>query len=188
MKVAEAVRLVLGVAVAFGGYIHEAHAESCYAQTTMTVENCPPGSRPNPQWPGGDANGNPQDGPPKLIYVTMPYIPNNPFAMASCSAATPSQREDYASYAIQYFIAYESNLFQAQGQPFKGFDPRTEFHVVFPDGTFLTYYDWYAQAQNIPVTGVNLRGGDGATCPALWAPISSWPKLGDANYLHYDWS
>lgn len=184
MNTGQAVRLVLGVAMAFGSYINEAQAASCYAETSG-IERCPPGSGPNPDWPGGDASGDPQNGEPTRVYVTMPYVDGNPYAV-SCAAATLEQRLNYATWALKSFIAYET----ARLGPFGGgvqFRPDTEFEIVYPDGSYQSFLDYGAVLSGHPATGEKMElMGAANSCPHI-SGRGNWPQLGNDWYQYGSW-
>lgn len=183
MNTSQAVRLVLGVALTFGGYMHSAQAASCYAETTG-IERCPPGSGPG--WLGGGASGDPQDGQPKSVYVSMPYIDGNPYAV-SCLSATMEQRLNYARWALSSFIAYESARYIASGGEAIFFRSDTEFEIVYPDGTYQSFYDYAAVLNSVPATGIDLvLMGPPSSCPHI-SERGRWPKLGESWYQYGSW-
>lgn len=178
MKLESAIRVALGVAMVFGGYIGTAEAASCLASQTVTIENCPPGGTgPRPDWPGGDASGDPVDNnPDRLWNVAIPLAPDNPYPV-TCSSSV-ADRVRSASYAIRYYIAYST----AQ----TGFDPdfprNTVFYIKLADGMVDRYMDVDARYNGASQsTGVNLEMNSLPSACQSWP--YEWPKLDDAtNY------
>lgn len=175
MKLENAIRLTIAVAMAYGSYVNNADA-SCLINQTMTLDNCPIGSGPSD--PGGDPIGDPPNTDPnRLFYGMVPSAPDNPYYV-TC-ASSDDEKNRFASYALRYFIAYETAKL--------GWDPNfprnTLFEILLSDGKYLLFMDTDSVRNGAPlVTGVNMEiNGPSNVC---YVPTGPWMQLGDTFYMY----
>jgi hypothetical protein len=104
MDLKKAISLVFGAAALLAGY-SDAAAQSCYADDTLRMDNCPPGSGPSPGWPWGGWDGHGDNSQP--IYWgrnwLVPNVSSNPHP-SSCGTTGPL-RISHARYEIASMVA-----------------------------------------------------------------------------------
>jgi len=157
MKLDRSIALVLGVASLLSLYSNSAHATSCLANDTMTLETCPRGGMgPNPQWPPGDVGGAPDTGAPDRTWRVWLQPSVNPYP-ATC-ASSKEQKIAHARYDIAYWHANDtyadSNLLRSDA-----------FLVKFDDGNAQVFTNDGAVLDQDFVAGYNIDLSEGRNNP-----------------------
>lgn len=150
MKLENAVRLVLGVAMVFGAYVNDASASSCLAESTViTIINCPPGStNPNPEWPFPDTT--PPDYNNYATYL-VPDAPANPYYVTCVSSV--EDRVNHARYALTYYMADQD----AKNGAHYDTTPNTFWYIRYNDGKYQVFMDNDAYSAGTPVNPGNIE-------------------------------